>query len=194
MAETKHRGKTRHDGTPITLDWMWSVSIPEPNSGCWIWDLFVSKDGYAKVHIKRGEPSCAHRKSYELAKGPIPPTYEVDHLCRVTCCINPDHLEAVTPEENGRRKMAAYRPPAHCKKGHAFGPDNIPIIKPPSKSHNCRICRAAIVKKWNDITNGKNLRPITEEQRLANLTRARKTRWDNERARRPNVSGGASVA
>lgn len=32
---------------------------------------------------------------------------ELDHLCRMTCCINPDHLEVVTPAENCRRRSNA---------------------------------------------------------------------------------------
>jgi hypothetical protein len=137
---------------------MWSVSIPEPNSGCWIWDLYVTKDGYPKVHHLRGKNQVAHRMSYEIANGPIPPNYEVDHLCRVTCCINPDHLEAVTPEENMRRKALAYRQPTYCRKGHKFDADNPPVAKPPVKGIHlfiCGICRKSITKKWNDITNAR---------------------------------------
>jgi hypothetical protein len=33
---------------------------------------------------------------------------EVDHLCHNPECINPDHLDAVTPKENRRRRRAAY--------------------------------------------------------------------------------------
>jgi hypothetical protein len=33
----------------------------------------------------------------------IPYRFEVDHLCKVKHCVNPDHLEAVTPKENVHR-------------------------------------------------------------------------------------------
>jgi hypothetical protein len=42
----------------------------------------------------------AHRLAYELARGPIPSGYEVDHRCRVRCCVNPDHLAALPEAEH----------------------------------------------------------------------------------------------
>jgi len=45
-----------------------------------------------------------HKLAYELKHGlPVPDELEVDHLCRVRCCINPDHLEAVSRSVNVRR-------------------------------------------------------------------------------------------
>lgn len=174
--------KTRPDGTPITLDWLRSVSTPEPNSGCWLWDLYVTKKGYPRVHTIRGRLGLAHRESYKLAKGAIPAGYHIDHLCRVRCCVNPDHLEAVTGEENHRRgrHVALYVPPTHCKKGHAFGPDNPPLIRSSSKAWCCRICRAAIVKKWNDIGNGARKKNWTPEQRSARSRINSARRWGHK--------------
>jgi hypothetical protein len=40
---------------------------------------------------------------YEQKHGPIPDELELDHLCEVRNCGNPDHLEPVTPGENQRR-------------------------------------------------------------------------------------------
>ena len=45
----------------------------------------------------------AHRHYYERVRGPIPANRQVDHLCRVRACVNPDHLELVTARENIRR-------------------------------------------------------------------------------------------
>ena len=78
-----------------------SRSIPEPNSGCWLWLLSLS-EGYACAHNgTRSEK--AHRISYQIFKGPIGPGLEVDHTCRTRCCVNPEHLEAVTHKVNCER-------------------------------------------------------------------------------------------
>lgn len=75
----------------------------EPNSGCWLWAGADNGDGYGKF---RGE--YAHRLSYKRHKGPIPDGMHLDHLCRVPCCVNPDHLEPVTNKENARRGRAGH--------------------------------------------------------------------------------------
>lgn len=66
----------------------------------------MNEKGYAKLAVD-GKDVRAHRYAYEQAKGLIPVDRELDHLCRVRFCVNPDHLEAVTHGENIRRGKAA---------------------------------------------------------------------------------------
>lgn len=70
----------------------------EPNSGCWLWAGADNGVGYGKFRGK-----YAHRVSYEMRHGSIPTGLHIDHLCRVRCCVNPDHLEPVTNKENAQR-------------------------------------------------------------------------------------------
>jgi len=81
-------------------------SVAEPNSGCWLWLLSDGSHGYPQGSMPSvtGERvSLAHRMSYLAYKGKIPDDYEVDHLCRNRCCVNPNHLEATTKHANRAR-------------------------------------------------------------------------------------------
>jgi DNA-binding CsgD family transcriptional regulator len=75
------------------------------SSLCWVWIRYIDKKGgYALMGgHKLGDTKLAHRYFYTLIKGPIPEGLELDHLCKVRCCVNPNHLEPVTPRENVRR-------------------------------------------------------------------------------------------
>ena len=70
---------------------------------CWLWMAGGNGSGYGKFYVHKGKRVYAHRYSYEIHKGEIPKGYEVDHLCKVVSCVNPDHLEAVTPHMNSVR-------------------------------------------------------------------------------------------
>src|SRR3990167_5527343 len=72
------------------------------SAGCWIWQRSKDRGGYGKVNVK-GKILRAHRIYYEKHKGIIPKGLQIDHLCRVPACVNPDHLEPVTGTENYRR-------------------------------------------------------------------------------------------
>lgn len=72
---------------------------------CWVWNKAL-RDGYAMFRVN-SVTQGVHRWTYEKFKGTIPEGFEVDHLCRVRSCVNPEHLEAVTKEENIRRGNSA---------------------------------------------------------------------------------------
>lgn len=108
-----------HIFSPLA-DRLEAKSIPEPNTGCWLWFGATNGIGYGKLSIGHSGRIYAHRASYELANGPIPEGLHLDHKCRTPSCINPDHLEAVTNAENTRRGLLSkLRPPrSHCLRGH----------------------------------------------------------------------------
>lgn len=82
---------------------------------CWIWQLYCDSDGYGHANMS-GKGIAAHRAYYIKHVGPILPGMEIDHLCVQRPCVNPDHLEQVTGEENIRRRdeRAQRRMLANC--------------------------------------------------------------------------------
>jgi hypothetical protein len=112
---------------------------------CWIWTGHLNRTGYGQVNRGASEGrALVHRVTYEHGVGRIPEGLELDHLCSVRACCNPDHLEPVTHLENVRRgrgsevaqRLAAQR--THCVNGHPYEGENYRITK--SGRRRCRVC------------------------------------------------------
>lgn len=63
---------------------------------CWVWQGSLNDRGYGRHGSHKMGTRMAHRVYYEKANGPIEEGMVIDHLCRVRCCVNPDHMEVVT--------------------------------------------------------------------------------------------------
>lgn len=139
-----HSGPRRR--TPVEKRF-WSKVRKTTSTGCWEW-ICALRHGYGAFFYGRDESGKkivrpAHRVSYELLVGPIPEGLEIDHLCRNTKCVNPAHLEPVTPKVNtlrGESPPAKHARKTHCKRGHAFTPENTRYQD--KESEWGRICRA----------------------------------------------------
>lgn len=115
------------------------------DNGCWIWQGQRHKKphgDYGYLHIEWNgvhKTHRAHRLAYEVFVGPIPEGLEIDHLCRNTLCMNPEHLEPVTHTENMRRRLDINK--SYCVNGHEFSPENTYINTRGRKE--CRTCKKA---------------------------------------------------
>lgn len=73
-------------------------------AGCWEYNgIQANEYGHKKVYTggtKESRRDRAHRASWELHKGPIPPGLCVLHECDNPKCWNPDHLFLGTKQDN----------------------------------------------------------------------------------------------
>lgn len=140
-----HYKKFRHYGDPLAASnqpakehHYWDLIEYGPN--CWTWrgGIGGSYGSYAKIP--------AHRLAYQLAYGPIPEGLEIHHKCKNKMCVNPAHLEALTPKEHAHVEPrnplgGAVNPPkTHCLRGHPYDEENTMWHKQGYRV--CRACRA----------------------------------------------------
>lgn len=153
-------------GDPRLPDRFWSKVSPCPMSGCWLWTA-TTTGGYGRITVgsrtdrtKRGV--YAHRLAYESLVGAVPDGLDLDHLCRVRCCVNPAHLEPVTRQENARRGIGGATTAGrqlvktHCSAGHEYAGENLYLRR--DGSRDCMACRRARLQKPSTIARAKERR------------------------------------
>lgn len=103
------RGKTTSCGCARKhpMDERLRRMVEKQPDGCWLWAGYRDRDGYGRIQVD-GMGHMAHRVQMSELGFDIE-GMEVDHVCRVRACVNPDHLEVVTREENERRKLEVHR-------------------------------------------------------------------------------------
>lgn len=99
----------------------------DKSGDCWLWTGRLRYDGYAQYTWVDSEKIChttgGHRAAWSLIHGDIPAGMQLDHLCRVRHCVNPAHLEIVTPRVNTLRSEAISAKNVIkecCSRGHPF--------------------------------------------------------------------------
>jgi hypothetical protein len=106
-----------HEVNTALLEQIRAKCKEDCNSGCWVYQLSSNSSGYANVrrfgYFLGGESEMVQgsRLAYMALKGPIPDSYECDHLCRNRACLNPHHLEAVPPSVNRQRNRVGEEHP-----------------------------------------------------------------------------------
>lgn len=135
--------------------------------GCWLYDGFKDRDGYGFLNTYidgRSSSQMAHRFFYELWVGPVPRDMELDHRCESKSCVNPQHLDIVTHDENMRRNAARS---LRCRNGHLRSKHGVYVTHLSSGRvlRTCRTC-AKKTKRVGYATKKKaqqNVRPPTKK-------------------------------
>lgn len=89
----------------------------DAKTGCWLWQASFAGKGYGQIRVPGTRRNVyAHRLSYELYKGPIPPGAQLLHSCDNPACVNPAHLSVGSSGDNHQDMKAKGR--------HLFGERN----------------------------------------------------------------------
>ena len=120
---------------------------------CWHWRASLFRNGYGQFRHATGR--LAHRYAWEVFNGPILDGLNIDHLCRVRNCVNPNHMELVTRGENVLRGVgptAINARKTHCSLGHALEGANLQPSKLPARS--CRTCNNDQARQRREAARG----------------------------------------
>jgi len=92
----------------------------EKTDTCWLWKGKID-DGYGRFWII-DKLYLTHRLIYAVLKNKLQNNSQIDHLCKIRNCCNPEHLEEVTGRENTRRGLAKKynTDPSKCPYGHVY--------------------------------------------------------------------------
>ncbi len=132
------RGPVCNFGDARLPERFWVKVSPCPMSGCWLWTA-AETNGYGYYGIRTGVIRRAHRVAFIALVGDVAADLDLDHLCRVRCCVNPAHLEPVTRKVNLDRSplVNPTRHDAHCKCGAEF------TNSPTGRERYCKTCSLA---------------------------------------------------
>lgn len=137
--QTAHCGCSPRRRTPDERFW----PKVEKTATCWLWRGAVNQGGYGVFRSGEGNKNVlAHRYAYTMEVAAVAEGLDLDHLCRVRNCVNPNHLEPVTRAENLRRGDRPKRKKplkSACVRGHDFVEGNMVIIK--NGWRRCLLCR-----------------------------------------------------
>lgn len=113
-------------------------------SGHWMWTGATASEGRYGSSAYRGTTRPAHVVAWILFRGEDPSGLDVDHLCRTTLCVNPEHLQPKSHQANvlaGDSITARQARQTHCKRGHLFDEINTRITS--TGGRYCRACDRA---------------------------------------------------
>lgn len=137
------------DSYEAARDYIILNSLPEPNSGCWIWMKGIDSGYGICGRIFRGKQVLRSHQLSLIAFNEISPFLVsrkrfVCHKCHTKSCVNPSHLYLGTPQQNSNDEKARgnlyWRKKTHCPRGHEYNTKNT-YTRTDKHGHTRRACR-----------------------------------------------------
>lgn len=119
--------------------------VEKADNDCWNWTAYINTGGYGMFGLENAKTILAHRWMYAYMYGNLTPGKFIDHLCSNRRCVNPDHLEEVTRQENIKRASERQK---CCKHGHLYDKANTILNK--RGIRRCRICKMSGYDAYNE--------------------------------------------
>lgn len=123
-------------------------------TGCWLWTGGLCPAGYGVFCMTSSQSMGAHRASFELFVGTIPPKHDVHHICKNRICCNPNHLHAL---DRRSHSLAHSSERTACDNGHPYVDGSFAMVM--SRGYlvkQCKICRriqqVAKLAKYRETT------------------------------------------
>lgn len=133
--------RTHRDIPADVLARFWDKVNKNGPGGCWLWTASVTgRMGYGGFTYK-GRGCSAHRWLWTHMNGKPPKGMYVDHICNTPRCVNPAHLQLLSPRANTMRGVgpsAVNARKTHCIYGHPFDAENTYVES--GGWRKCRVC------------------------------------------------------
>lgn len=145
-----HAKQERYDAAILVLGTMDRIFATLEVNDCWICTSWInSTTGYARIRVLIDKPRqlAVHRLVYTHLVGHVPGELDLDHLCRVRSCCNPDHLQVKTRQKNLHASSLApagrNAAKVACKYGHAYSEENTRYVtdRQGYVHRQCRACK-----------------------------------------------------
>lgn len=122
------------------------MSKVHKTDSCWFWMAGKNGNGYGYFWFENASVP-AHRWIYCFFNGRLGYDIELHHKCQTPTCVNPDHLQPLTPSEHIKKHGMTFwqSNKTTCPNGHPYSGNNLYVCR---KKRYCRICRRLYFRKY----------------------------------------------